>query len=157
MAKISTLPARTRVVLSGTPVQNNLNELFTLMDWAAPGLLGDARTFKADFAKPITLGADRGASERERAAGAGAAAELRARLAPCFLRRDKASVFGSTTGSSTVDDDDDEEEDESSSGAPTPSECFGPGGPACLRRRARASTCPSLFSHTHPHSTPPPT
>jgi SNF2 family DNA or RNA helicase len=102
MGKISTIPVRTRVVLSGTPVQNDLNELFTLMDWAAPGLLGDAKAFKADFAKPITAGADRGASDRERAAGAGAAAELRARLAPCFLRRDKASVFGSTASSSTT-------------------------------------------------------
>jgi SNF2 family DNA or RNA helicase len=88
------LPARARFLLTGTPVQNDLNELWSLLDLAAPGLLGDAKTFRAEFAGRVARGADRAASELDRAEGAGAAAALRARIAPAFLRREKAAVLG---------------------------------------------------------------
>ena len=58
------------------------------------GLLGEARAFKAEFVRPITAGADKHATERARSVGAGRAAELRARFAPFFLRREKAQVLG---------------------------------------------------------------
>lgn len=51
--RLRTLHARVRVVISGTPIQNNLSEMWALLDFAAPGLLGPLRAFKLDFEKPI--------------------------------------------------------------------------------------------------------
>lgn len=49
------LRACVRVVISGTPIQNNLSELWALFDFAAPGLLGPLRAFKLEYEKPILL------------------------------------------------------------------------------------------------------
>lgn len=40
------IPVVMRVIISGTPVQNNLMELHALFDFCCPGLLGERRTFK---------------------------------------------------------------------------------------------------------------
>lgn len=59
------------------------------------GLLGDAKTFKLDFEKRITAGNDRNATGRDRQIATAKAAELRARIAPFFLRREKKDVLPS--------------------------------------------------------------
>ncbi|MFW6640800.1 DEAD/DEAH box helicase [Nocardiopsis algeriensis] len=43
---VRSLPARTRIALTGTPVENNLGELWSVMDFANPGLLGTAAAFE---------------------------------------------------------------------------------------------------------------
>ncbi|GHD20057.1 helicase HelZ [Nocardiopsis kunsanensis] len=43
---VRSLPASTRIALTGTPVENNLDELWSVMDFANPGLLGDAADFR---------------------------------------------------------------------------------------------------------------
>ena len=50
---IRALPARHRVALTGTPVENRLSELHSIMDFLNPGLLGSARRSSARFATPI--------------------------------------------------------------------------------------------------------
>ena len=87
------LPCRVKVLLTGTPVQNELEELHALLDLAAPGLLGTAANFRDEFARRIARGTDRAASELERAEGAGAAVELRRRIAPAFLRHEKETAL----------------------------------------------------------------
>lgn len=57
------------------------------------GLLGEARFFKQEFVRPITGGTDKGATERAQSLGAAKAAELRARIGPYFLRREKQHVL----------------------------------------------------------------
>ncbi|WP_443217788.1 DEAD/DEAH box helicase [Saccharothrix sp. CCNWYY140] len=47
------LPARHRVALTGTPVENRLAELWSIMDFVNPGLLGTVNTFRARYAVPI--------------------------------------------------------------------------------------------------------
>lgn len=64
------------------------------MPGACQGLLGDARAFKAEYVKPITAGSDKHATQRSRSLAAGRAADLRARFAPFFLRREKQAVLG---------------------------------------------------------------
>ncbi len=59
------------------------------------GLLGDAKTFKLEFEKRITAGNDKNATGRDRQIAAAKAAELRARIAPFFLRREKKDVLPS--------------------------------------------------------------
>uniref|UniRef100_A0AAQ4RI37 ERC6L n=1 Tax=Gasterosteus aculeatus aculeatus TaxID=481459 RepID=A0AAQ4RI37_GASAC len=49
------IPAKNRVLLTGTPVQNNLKEMWALFDFACNGtLLGTAKTFKTEYENPIT-------------------------------------------------------------------------------------------------------
>lgn len=57
------------------------------------GLLGEARFFRQEFVRPITGGTDKGATERAQSLGAAKAAELRARIGPYFLRREKQHVL----------------------------------------------------------------
>jgi superfamily II DNA or RNA helicase len=52
------IPSRCRVALTGTPVENNLTELWAILDWATPGLLGSRNAFRKVWAAPIESGAD---------------------------------------------------------------------------------------------------
>ncbi|WP_082403567.1 DEAD/DEAH box helicase [Saccharothrix sp. NRRL B-16348] len=47
------IPARARVALTGTPVENALSELWAILDWTTPGLLGTRPEFTARWAGPI--------------------------------------------------------------------------------------------------------
>ncbi|MFF7154559.1 SNF2-related protein [Streptomyces sp. NPDC008139] len=73
------LPARHRIALTGTPVENRLAELHALLDLVNPGLFGTAGAFKERYAIPV-----------ERDGDAAVAAELRRRTAPFVLRRLKS-------------------------------------------------------------------
>ncbi|MBI3686025.1 MAG: ATP-dependent helicase [Actinobacteria bacterium] len=70
------LPARHRIAVTGTPVENRLADLWSLMQFANPGLLGTAPAFRRRFAVPV-----------ERNGDAEAAARLRAVTQPFILRR----------------------------------------------------------------------
>lgn len=50
---LRTIPAEARVALTGTPVENNLTELWAVMDWLVPGLLGTRGQFRRRWADPI--------------------------------------------------------------------------------------------------------
>ncbi|HET9499478.1 MAG TPA: DEAD/DEAH box helicase [Marmoricola sp.] len=50
--------SRCRVALTGTPVENNLTELWAILDWATPGLLGSRNAFRKRWAAPIESGVD---------------------------------------------------------------------------------------------------
>jgi SNF2 family DNA or RNA helicase len=52
---LRTIPARSRVALTGTPVENNLSELWAILDWTTPGLLGSHGTFRKKWADPIEI------------------------------------------------------------------------------------------------------
>jgi len=52
------LDARHRLCLTGTPVQNHLGELWSQFNFLMPGLLGDEKSFKADYRRPIEQGGD---------------------------------------------------------------------------------------------------
>ncbi|UNT00340.1 DEAD/DEAH box helicase [Streptomyces tubbatahanensis] len=60
---LRTLPARARVALTGTPVENNLSELWSVLDWTTPGLLGRLGTFRKRYADAAE-GGDPVAAER---------------------------------------------------------------------------------------------
>jgi superfamily II DNA or RNA helicase len=75
------LDARHRLCLSGTPVENHLGELWSLMRFLMPGFLGGQEDFNRRFRTPI----ERDGDEDRRAA-------LKARVAPLILRRTKDQV-----------------------------------------------------------------
>jgi len=72
------LPARRRLAMTGTPIENRLSELWALMDIVNPGLLGSREWFERTFARPIETHSHDGALER-----------LRSIVQPFILRRAK--------------------------------------------------------------------
>ncbi|WP_404828480.1 DEAD/DEAH box helicase [Streptomyces canus] len=62
--ELRSIGARARVALTGTPVENNLSELWAILDWTTPGLLGRLGTFRARYAQAIESGQDPVAAER---------------------------------------------------------------------------------------------
>ncbi|RZS31248.1 SNF2 family DNA or RNA helicase [Herbihabitans rhizosphaerae] len=72
------IPASARVALTGTPVENNLSELWAILDWTTPGLLGTLTEFRTRWATPIET--DRGGA---------AARRLASLVRPFLLRRKK--------------------------------------------------------------------
>jgi len=73
---IRRLPAGYRVALTGTPVENRLSELWSIMQFLNPGYLGSQKSFRINFARPIERYQDREA-----------AAHLRRLVQPFVLRR----------------------------------------------------------------------
>ncbi|NWQ71057.1 ERC6L protein, partial [Neopipo cinnamomea] len=87
------IPAQHRVLLTGTPVQNNLREMWSLFDFACQGsLLGTAKTFKMEYENPITRGREKDATAGEKALGLKISENLMAIIKPYFLRRTKEDI-----------------------------------------------------------------
>ncbi|MET0998434.1 MAG: DEAD/DEAH box helicase [Marmoricola sp.] len=61
---LRTIESRCRVALTGTPVENNLTELWAILDWATPGLLGSRAAFRKVWAAPIESGVDPAVARR---------------------------------------------------------------------------------------------
>lgn len=63
---LHSLKVKRRVIMSGTPIQNDLTEYFALLNFANPNLLGSEKDFHREFELPILRGRDRGASDSEK-------------------------------------------------------------------------------------------
>jgi SNF2 family DNA or RNA helicase len=63
---VRALPATARIALTGTPVENQLSELWSIMEFVNPGLLGSAASFRENYAVPVERHADEEAGERLR-------------------------------------------------------------------------------------------
>lgn len=85
--------AQHRLLLSGTPIQNNVLELWSLFDFLMPGFLGSERTFNDRFSKPILADRDGKATPKEREAAAAALEALHKQVLPFLLRRLKEDVL----------------------------------------------------------------
>nr|WP_206441536.1 DEAD/DEAH box helicase [Streptomyces boncukensis] len=73
------IPSQARVALTGTPVENNLTELWAILDWTTPGLLGRLGSFRRHYADAAEGGRDPAATER-----------LARLVRPFLLRRHKS-------------------------------------------------------------------
>jgi SNF2 family DNA or RNA helicase len=77
--RLRELTTAARVAITGTPVENRLDELWAIMDWANPGLLGTRRAFRTRFGR-----------DAERDTSGEAARQLGRLIAPFLLRRLKS-------------------------------------------------------------------
>lgn len=87
------IKARQRIALTGTPMENNLTELWALFDWLIPGLLGDRKGFAAEYRKPIE---QKGDTARQRL--------LSNRVRPFLLRRTKDEVADDLPPKTIIDE-----------------------------------------------------
>lgn len=90
---IKTLVANHRLILSGTPIQNNVIELWSLFDFLMPGFLGTEKQFMSKFSRPILASRDPKSSPKDQEAGALAMETLHRQVLPFLLRRVKEDVL----------------------------------------------------------------
>ncbi|KAJ2693826.1 TATA-binding protein-associated factor mot1 [Coemansia sp. IMI 209128] len=90
---VKRLRARRRLVLSGTPVQNNVIELWSLFDFLMPGFLGSERQFNELYARPILASRDAKQLSTAQVAGELALKALHKQVLPFLLRRMKEDVL----------------------------------------------------------------
>ncbi|XP_076344572.1 DNA repair and recombination protein RAD54B-like [Tachypleus tridentatus] len=89
---INNQPVKRRVLLTGTPVQNDLQEFFSLVEFCNPGVLGTPASFRRLFEDPIIKSNQPSASSEEKCVGEARAAEL-ARLTSLFVLRRTQEVI----------------------------------------------------------------
>lgn len=90
---VKKLTSNHRLILSGTPIQNNVLELWSLFDFLMPGFLGSEKVFQDRFAKPIAQSRNAKSSSKEQEAGALAVEALHKQVLPFLLRRLKEEVL----------------------------------------------------------------
>ncbi|KGM92691.1 uncharacterized protein PADG_11148 [Paracoccidioides brasiliensis Pb18] len=89
---IQTLNTSKRVILSGTPIQNDLTEFFAMVDFVNPGILGTFKMFMKQFEGPIVKGQQPGALKRDIEKGKARSEEL-ASLTSLFILRRTADLL----------------------------------------------------------------
>uniref|UniRef100_A0A8C4QGT4 RAD54 homolog B n=1 Tax=Eptatretus burgeri TaxID=7764 RepID=A0A8C4QGT4_EPTBU len=80
-----------RIILTGTPIQNDLQEFFTIVDFVSPAVLGSSSSFRKLFEEPIIASRQLGATMEEKRLGESRAGELH-RLTALFTLRRTAAV-----------------------------------------------------------------
>lgn len=91
--RIRDIQARQRIALTGTPMENNLQELWSLFDWLIPGLLGDRKAFTSEYRKPIEQNGDQ---TKQR--------QLATRVKPFLMRRTKEEVASDLPPKTVIDE-----------------------------------------------------
>ncbi|RPA76575.1 hypothetical protein BJ508DRAFT_417549 [Ascobolus immersus RN42] len=89
---ILSLKTDRRIILSGTPLQNDLREFFVMVDFVNPGLLGTYNSFKREFEGPIIRSRQPEATKTEKEKGEGRSQEL-SRLTNMFILRRTSSIL----------------------------------------------------------------
>ncbi|KAK2844547.1 hypothetical protein Q5P01_011206 [Channa striata] len=83
---LSSLSCNRRIILTGTPVQNDLREFYAIIEFVNPGILGSSTAYKKVYEEPILRSRQPSCTEEERVLGEERAAEL-SRLTGMFILR----------------------------------------------------------------------
>ncbi|CAH0475682.1 unnamed protein product [Peronospora belbahrii] len=84
---LSSLACRRRLLLSGTPMQNDLEEFFAMVDFTNPNILGTPSEFRKKFLGPILVGREPDSTDRERSVAQSCSAVLCETVNQFILRR----------------------------------------------------------------------
>jgi superfamily II DNA or RNA helicase len=87
------LQSKHKLILTGTPVQNHVNELWATFDFLLPNFLGSQAAFSKAFARPIANSQQPGASAEAISTGMEKLKVLHQQVLPFILRREKAQVL----------------------------------------------------------------
>ncbi|KAI7226041.1 hypothetical protein KC330_g8951 [Hortaea werneckii] len=85
----------TRIALTGTPMSNDVEEIYSLVSWVAPNYLGDTTWFRANFAEPIKKGFFEDSSRHERRTSMKKLAVLHHKIGPKVHRASIEALRGS--------------------------------------------------------------
>ncbi|KAL6873553.1 hypothetical protein ACP4OV_013635 [Aristida adscensionis] len=84
-----------KVVMTGTPLTNDLSDIYSLIEFVQPGLLGDVAKFQEEYAIPINLGQFSDSSQSNKKNYLKALKRFRKKIYPHMLRRNKSVVLES--------------------------------------------------------------
>lgn len=84
---LNSLRCERRVILSGTPIQNDLSEYFSLLNFANPGYLGTRNDFRKNFESAILRGRDADATDKEKEVSDKKLTELSQMVSKFIIRR----------------------------------------------------------------------
>ncbi|KAK7405812.1 hypothetical protein VNO78_07422 [Psophocarpus tetragonolobus] len=87
---LAALPCKRRILLSGTPLQNDLEEFFAMVNFTNPGILGDIAHFRRYYEAPIICGREPAATAEEKKLGDERSVELSVNVNQFILRRTNA-------------------------------------------------------------------
>ncbi len=90
---VRTLSPQHRLILTGTPIQNSVLELWSMFDFLMPGFLGTEAAFKERYGKPILASRDPKCTEADQQRGMVATEALHRQVLPFVLRRLKDDVL----------------------------------------------------------------
>ncbi|CAL1276672.1 unnamed protein product [Larinioides sclopetarius] len=97
---INCLSTNRRILLTGTPIQNDLAEFYSIVDFVNPGALGSLQSFRRSFEKPILQSREQECSEEEKEIGEQCSEELN-RLSTLFMLRRTQEVINQYLPSKT--------------------------------------------------------
>ncbi|XP_055936939.1 DNA repair and recombination protein RAD54B-like isoform X2 [Argiope bruennichi] len=97
---INCLTTNRRILLTGTPIQNDLAEFYSIVDFVNPGALGTLQSFRRSFEKPILQSREQECSEEEKEIGEQCSEELN-RLSTLFMLRRTQEVINQYLPSKT--------------------------------------------------------
>ncbi|KAF1327958.1 Transcriptional accessory protein, partial [Globisporangium splendens] len=92
-AAVQQLRALHRLALSGTPLQNNVADLWSLFEFLMPGYLGEFTLFRKEYVLPISKSRERNATPKQKETAALAITRLHQKVLPFILRRTKSEVL----------------------------------------------------------------
>jgi DNA repair and recombination protein RAD54 and RAD54-like protein len=84
------LQTKRRVLLSGTPIQNDLTEYYSLLHFVNPGMLGTINEFRKQYERAILIGQDAHSTDKEREKAGERLKDLTAMVEKCMIRRTSA-------------------------------------------------------------------
>jgi len=85
------MPTRRRIILSGTPIQNDLQEFYAMVSFVNPDILSSTTKFKNVFEAPILRSREPGAEREIKETGFARAVQLSQLVSPFILRRTSAT------------------------------------------------------------------
>ena len=95
---LSRIKTRSRIALTGSPLSNNLEEYYTIIDWVARGFLGDKVEFRAHYVEPIKEGSFQESSKEEVKKARQMLHVLNSRLEPKMHRADMSTIRSQLKG-----------------------------------------------------------
>uniref|UniRef100_A0A7S4AJZ2 Helicase ATP-binding domain-containing protein n=2 Tax=Pseudo-nitzschia australis TaxID=44445 RepID=A0A7S4AJZ2_9STRA len=66
MSALQSLPCEARLCITATPIQNNLGDMYTIVNFVCPGILGDLATFRKEYERPITAASKRNCTAEQK-------------------------------------------------------------------------------------------
>jgi len=93
LSALNSLKCQARLLISGTPLQNNLSEYYNIVQFVNPGLLGDLNSFRRNFERPISLANSKQATQAQKAEGNSQAKALEKLTSTFMIRRLQKEVL----------------------------------------------------------------
>ncbi|KAG7361602.1 SNF2-related protein [Nitzschia inconspicua] len=93
MTALETLECEARLCITATPIQNNLSDMYTIINFVCPGVLGDLATFRREYERPISASSNRNCTPAQKERGTQAADLLDRITKSLMIRRLQKDVL----------------------------------------------------------------